>query len=175
MATAHDHLVLDLREGLSRMTAFRAAEKPLPTRDLVFGFRTNLDTTYCLCMLLEQFADRLSPWRPPEEGRALLREANGVVNLAHRFEEDAVFPHLRRKHPRDWRMSEMLSRLEGEHVEDRAYALELLETLEALRERGDPDAETFGYMLRGFFMGLRRHIAFEREHLLPILKNGARV
>jgi hypothetical protein len=24
-------------------------------------------------------------------------------------------------------------------------------------------------MLRGFFEGLRRHIAFEREHIVPIL------
>ncbi|TFF20657.1 hemerythrin domain-containing protein [Jiella endophytica] len=33
----------------------------------------------------------------------------------------------------------------------------------------DPVAEALGYMLRGFFEGLRRHIAFEEEHLLPLL------
>jgi hypothetical protein len=25
-------------------------------------------------------------------------------------------------------------------------------------------------MLRGFFVGLRRHLAFEREHLLPMVE-----
>ncbi len=39
----------------------------------------------------------------------------------------------------------------------------------------DPAAEALGYMLRGFFEGLRRHIAFEEEHLVPLLaKSGAR-
>ena len=33
----------------------------------------------------------------------------------------------------------------------------------------NPAAETLGYMLRGFFEGLRRHIAFEEEHLVPLL------
>ncbi|MBO0903834.1 hemerythrin domain-containing protein [Jiella sonneratiae] len=36
----------------------------------------------------------------------------------------------------------------------------------------DPVAEVLGYMLRGFFEGLRRHIAFEEEHLLPLLATG---
>ena len=35
--------------------------------------------------------------------------------------------------------------------------------------QADPQAEALGYMLRGFFEGLRRHIAFEEEHLVPLL------
>lgn len=46
-----------------------------------------------------------------------------------------------------------------------------------LCRRGDRDsagdrpynAEAIGFMLRGFFEGLRRHIAFEREHVLPMI------
>ena len=37
------------------------------------------------------------------------------------------------------------------------------------RPEPDPLAEALGYMLRGFFEGLRRHIAFEEEHLVPLL------
>lgn len=37
------------------------------------------------------------------------------------------------------------------------------------RAQSDPLAEALGYMLRGFFEGLRRHIAFEEEHLVPLL------
>ena len=33
----------------------------------------------------------------------------------------------------------------------------------------DCNFEALSYMLRGFFEGLRRHIAFEVEHLMPIL------
>ncbi len=44
-----------------------------------------------------------------------------------------------------------------------------------LRGHADPVAEALGYMLRGFFEGLRRHIAFEEEHLVPLLASlGAR-
>ncbi|MCJ8518043.1 hypothetical protein ABID21_001075 [Pseudorhizobium tarimense] len=31
------------------------------------------------------------------------------------------------------------------------------------------DVEAGGYMLRGFIEGMRRHIAFERQHLLKSL------
>jgi hypothetical protein len=31
------------------------------------------------------------------------------------------------------------------------------------------NAETTGYMLRGYFVGMRRHIAFEQEHLLGMV------
>jgi hypothetical protein len=33
--------------------------------------------------------------------------------------------------------------------------------------RSTDNAEVVGFMLRGFFESLRRHIAFEREHVLP--------
>ena len=37
---------------------------------------------------------------------------------------------------------------------------------------GNPEAT--GYMLRGFFEALRRHIAFERDHLLAVLRDAGR-
>nr|WP_312891188.1 hypothetical protein [Mesorhizobium silamurunense] len=55
-------------------------------------------------------------------------------------------------------------RLRAEHVEDQCFGDEVAETLVAIGH-GDPiePAEVVGFMLRGFFEGLRRHIAFERE------------
>ncbi len=62
-----------------------------------------------------------------------------------------------------------LNRLRFEHCEDECFAEELTEALNALGS-GNPDVniEAIGYMLRGFFEAMRRHIAFESEMLLPI-------
>jgi hypothetical protein len=35
-------------------------------------------------------------------------------------------------------------------------------------------ADAAGYMLRGFFEGVRRHVAFEREMLAPLMKLALR-
>ncbi len=37
-------------------------------------------------------------------------------------------------------------------------------------DRDAVDVEKLGYMLRGFFTGVRRHLAFEREYILPIIE-----
>jgi hemerythrin-like domain-containing protein len=64
-----------------------------------------------------------------------------------------------------------LDRLRFEHCEDECFAEELTEALHALGS-GDQkvNIEAVGYMLRGFFEAMRRHIAFESEMLLPIGK-----
>ncbi len=57
-----------------------------------------------------------------------------------------------------------------EHVEDQCFADEVTVALMKLgRGRVVGNAEEIGFMLRGFFETIRRHVAFEREHLLPIL------
>jgi hypothetical protein len=60
-----------------------------------------------------------------------------------------------------------LTRLRFEHCEDECFAEELTEALHALGAgRAEINIEATGYMLRGFFEAMRRHIAFESEHLL---------
>jgi hypothetical protein len=69
----------------------------------------------------------------------------------------------------DDKIETTLNRLRFEHCEDECFAEELTEALNALGT-GNPDVniEAIGYMLRGFFEAMRRHIAFESEMLLPI-------
>ncbi|WP_306283116.1 hypothetical protein [Mesorhizobium sp. LMG17149] len=60
--------------------------------------------------------------------------------------------------------------MRAEHVEDECFAAEVTEILLAIGHGETIDnAEAIGFMLRGFFEGLRRHIAFEREHVLPMI------
>jgi hemerythrin-like domain-containing protein len=63
-----------------------------------------------------------------------------------------------------------VERLRYEHWEDESFADEVADALiRFVTDRASSNAETLAYMLRGFFEGLRRHIAFEREHIVPIL------
>ena len=69
-------------------------------------------------------------------------------------------------------MKNALERLQYEHWKDESFAEEVSDGLiKFVSDSDHPSADTLAYMLRGFFEGLRRHIAFEVEHiLLPLLR-----
>ena len=122
-----------------------------------------------LCSRLEAIADTLPRQVDRQECLLLARDILPAVMKAHQFEEHRLFPHLR------WYNSspdvtESLERLQFEHWEDEAYAEEISEVLLKIgRNDSIVDAEKISWMLRGFFDGVRRHIAFEAEYLLPLL------
>ena len=49
--------------------------------------------------------------------------------------------------------------------------MEILAALIDLVNGEQNNPEKLGYMLRGFFEGLKRHVAFEQTHLIPLIKN----
>ena len=68
-------------------------------------------------------------------------------------------------------MQNALERLQYEHWKDESFAEEVSDGLiKFVSDSDHPSADTLAYMLRGFFEGLRRHIAFEAEHILPLLR-----
>ncbi|WP_158215740.1 hemerythrin domain-containing protein [Notoacmeibacter marinus] len=125
-----------------------------------------------LCDNLELVADELAGEPNRQTYLHIARALPAAIADAHRFEERHVFPLWRRVSPDH---EETLARLGLEHVADESYADELAEALrDHVAGRGRLDAEALGYMLRGFFEGLRRHLAFERDHLIPILRQEMR-
>ena len=63
-----------------------------------------------------------------------------------------------------------VERLRYEHWEDESFSDEVADALiRFVTDKASSNAETLAYMLRGFFEGLRRHIAFERDHIVPLL------
>ena len=123
-----------------------------------------------LCAALETIADDL----PSRVDRLqCLVVASSLVPLlreCHRFEEESVFPALSGKPGGE----AVVSRLKVEHVEDDCAAADVSEALLACghgQEIENPEA--FGYMLRALFEPLRRHIAFERDHILPQIAGRA--
>ena len=119
-----------------------------------------------LCDMLESIADSL----PGRIDRHLcLRLGAGMLPLlrgAHAYEEEVLFPAFLARGGGD----ESLRRLRAEHVEDESLAEELTETLLRIGHGGDAaNPEALGFMLRAFFETTRRHVAFEREHVLPLI------
>lgn len=120
-----------------------------------------------VCDILESIADALPDVF--DRNMCLWAAANllPAVRAAQDFEEQVVFPQFGSTGGHH----ASLKRLRAEHVEDLALAEELTEPLMRLGH-GDrsENAEALGYMLRAFFEAVRRHVAFEREHVLPLVR-----
>lgn len=120
-----------------------------------------------LCRSLEAIADSL----PSHVDRAAClnaaRALGPLISRAHDLEERLVFPAIEARHA----ISASIERLKYEHMEDVCFSEELHDALMAYgRGSPRPAPDAFGYMLRGFFEGLRRHIAFEQEIIVPLLE-----
>lgn len=121
-----------------------------------------------LCSLLEELADSLPANVDRGKCMMIACELEPLVRGIHRFEEETLLPAYERALQKRGRARDSLDRLLAEHVEDECFAGELSEALLLLGRNGSVDnPEALGFMLRGFFEGQRRHVAFEREHVLP--------
>ena len=127
-----------------------------------------------LCDRLEEIADSLPDAINRQKCMYAARALGPMIRGVHRFEEDVVFPLIAERLKSDDKIEPTLNRLRFEHCEDECFAEELAEALHAMGT-GDADIniEAIGYMLRGFFEAMRRHIAFETEMLLPMGDNQA--
>ena len=163
----------------SRSAAARKAEKTGSERHARFrsipdpiGFLEDAHLEQlALCDLLEEIADSL----PLQVDRLRCFRAAGKLRtsvVVHQLDEDAgLFPALRRRAKLDAGLKASLARLEAEHMDDEGYASEIVDALETLARGGSiSSVETLAYMLRGFFEGHRRHIAFENEIILPLAR-----
>ncbi len=121
-----------------------------------------------LCDKLEEIADSLP--------NSVDRHVCGCVALAlrhrvgvhHAVEEEALFPLLTARASDDDVLMSTLLRLRDEHRTDEGHCDEVLELLTSLSKGNRPEnVEAAGYLLRGLFECMRRHIAFEEDHILP--------
>lgn len=123
-----------------------------------------------LCSALEKLADTLPDNVNMQECLHLARMIYPTIKTAHAFEEEKLFPYLTSKFENQVD-PQTLDRLHCEHWEDESFACELQEALLSLVQEPEwANYEAIGYMLRGFFEGLRRHIAFEREMLGQLIR-----
>ena len=134
------------------------------------GLESNINAQLELCQKLEDLADQLPDDVNISDCQELAQEISPIIKKVHEFEETALFPCLRKSFSHDQNLMATLERLRFEHWEDESYADELQEGMMQFAARQDEECKSsLPYMLRGFFEGVRRHAAFEREHILPIL------
>ena len=125
------------------------------------------DAQLALCTALEEIADSLPANVNRQKCIYAAKSLIPLVSGVHRYEEDAVFPLIESQASDDGELASSIARLKFEHVEDECFAEELTDTLTRLGSGDDTvNAETAGYMLRGFFESIRRHIAFEQRFML---------
>lgn len=126
------------------------------------------------CRKLEMIADSLPYQLNYHMSLAMLRELQPVVKAAHTFEESQLFPLLKELDKARSNLPGTIERLRFEHWEDESYAEEICDSLR--RYLFSPDhvqSETLSYMLRGFFGGVRRHVAYEADYLLPLFDDAS--
>ncbi len=137
-------------------------------RKLVLGMEQHCNEQLELCNSLEDIADSLPDEVNPQICLHTARALYPAIKSAHEFEENTLFPVLDKMRETDPALESSLERLRYEHWEDESYSQELTDVLMDWAKGGnDRNPETTGYMLRGFFEGIRRHIAFEGEHIIP--------
>jgi hemerythrin-like domain-containing protein len=124
-----------------------------------------------LCDRMEEIADTLPDKVSVSTCTRVIQDLSRRVAWHHHFEEVHLFPVLRARARADDRLIASLNRLESEHRSDEGYADEIVDLLSALANGTSHEApNTAGYMLRGLFQSLRRHIAFENEYVLPLAR-----
>lgn len=123
----------------------------------------------CLCDRLEAVADALPDRLDRDECMRLAQTIGPLLQQAHAVEENLLYPYVERHHPGG---VELVAQLRLEHAEDECFAEEVqLELLQIGQCQPMLAPEATGYMLRGFFEGIRRHIRRERE-LLAEMQQG---
>ena len=121
-----------------------------------------------LCDVLEHLADGL----PGVGDRRLAQMASvGLTQgmVLHRdIGEKLLFPLMRKRGPASVGLMPLLTLLEREHAADQDQSYETAEELRALADSGRADNPgMLGYMLRGTFESLRRHVGWEKALVMP--------
>lgn len=114
-----------------------------------------------LCDVLEEIADSLPYGLNHQRCLRAAQLIGPVLRSAHAAEEAVLFPRILAAHASG---ATVVEQLRLEHLEDECFAEEVQYELQLLGCRRPVLApEATGYMLRGFFECLRRHVRHEHE------------
>ncbi|WP_419911377.1 hemerythrin domain-containing protein [Hoeflea sp.] len=130
-------------------------------------------TQLTICDMLEQIADSI----PGQINRLtcgrLAEMLLPLIRNIHSFEEETLYPQAMDRLGTAPEIETTITRLKFEHCEDECFAEELADALHELASGNAPkNPEATGYMLRGFFEAMRRHIAFEHDHLVRLMRHA---
>jgi hemerythrin-like domain-containing protein len=143
----------------------------MPDHNRAAGFSTQHRRLLAMCDELETVADSLPNNVDRHKCLALSRALGPLLAEAQELEEGEIFPALLTLKPLQAELGGTLKQLRFDHQLDLFYAEEVQEMLHSYGAgRRSVSPEAAGFMLRGFFEGLRRHIAFEEHLLVPLMQ-----
>lgn len=146
------------------MSVACAPDLPAPCEDISQLHEDKL----ALCDALEAIADTLPSRVDRFECLRVGAQLAPTMRRSHQFEESRIFPLFAISASPARSVS--IARLKAEHVADECAAADVSEELLRIGHGGEiANPEALGFMLRALFEALRRHIAFEREHVMPLL------
>lgn len=123
------------------------------------------------CDRLETMADLLPDGVDERDCLLMAQNVVPLIKRAHEFEEGVVYPLLLSLPETSNDLTSSIERLKFEHLGDEEFAGDLCASLrQFVTSRNTSNVESLAWMLRGFFESVRRHIAFEREHILPLVQ-----
>jgi hemerythrin-like domain-containing protein len=132
--------------------------------------QSNHQSLLLLCDLLEAIADGLPGNIDRQECLVLSRSLGPMLHRIQEYEEQVLFPALLAWPHLTNEIGSTIDHLRLEHQVDASYAEDVQDTLRCYGEsRPNLSADAAGFMLRGFFECLRRHIAFEQQLLAQLL------
>ncbi len=139
-------------------------------RPIVHEFEQICLQQLVLCETLEDVADRIGATPGSQCCMQAARAIGPLMRRVHLFKEEQLFPLMQHMAANDHDFANSIDQLKFEHYEDESFAEEVYEALMDFgRGASRMSGDAIGYLLRGFFMCLRRHIAFEREVLRSAL------
>lgn len=120
-----------------------------------------------ICDSLEEIADSL-PRPDRKRCRQIAAALKPAIEAANRMEENVLFPAALSRLPAEG-IQATISRLREEHAQDSAAADEIVRTLVTLSRGGGRNSwDAIGYMLRAYFLAVRRHVACEQSLLASL-------
>lgn len=141
-----------------------------PERGVIGRVENNHLALLALCDHLEKLADGLPGAVDRQDCLIMSRALGPMVQRVQDFEETEAFPALLSWSALHEEMTETVERLKIEHQLDLCYAEDVQDMLHGLGEgRPTISADAAGFMLRGFFESVRRHVAFEQQMIVPLL------
>ena len=146
-------------------------EDGIRPRDLAVDFTNYLNWQLMICVELEAIADSLPVVTNNQAAQKTAEALPSLLKRAHAFEENELFSLLLKNQHITQAFKDTIERLQTEHLGDEDFAQDIHNAIQDyLVEMDRSKAESLGWMLRGFFENIRRHIAFEREYILPLAK-----
>lgn len=124
-----------------------------------------------VCAALETIADGL-PGSSSQERTARVLAFLDKAFARHVFiYEKCLFPMIRSLEEKNEPVELVLQELEFEHSADQGLIVEIASAFLGRNERdGRLNTEMLGYLLRAFFENCRRHCAWERNIVQPIIR-----